>query len=110
MKKYVKEVNKSRIYLYKFFKNSTIKVFGEHSNNVLIEFKNEKQARFISKKLYKNKFLITIIKINNNLNFARCTLGSLSVTKKFCRIIKKNLKIYNWQESELIICEKQKKK
>ena len=95
MKKYVKEVNKSRIYLYKFFKNSTIKVFGEHSNNVLIEFKNEKQARFISKKLYKNKFLITIIKINNKLNFARCTLGSLFVTKKFCRTIKKNLKIYN---------------
>ena len=45
--------------------------------------------------LYKNKFLIKIIKINNKLNFARCTLGSLFVTKKFCRIIKKNLKIYN---------------
>ena len=92
MKRYVKEVNKSKHYLHKFFKNSKIKIFGKYSNSVLIKFKNNNETKFIFKKLYKKKFLVKILKINNKFNFMRCTLGSLFVTKKFSKVIEKNLK------------------
>jgi len=92
MKKYIKEVNKSKIYLHKFLKSLNIEVFGKYSNGVLIKFKNEKQTRLIFKKLYENKFLVKIIKIKNKMNFMRCTLGSLFLTKNFCKIIESNLK------------------
>ena len=95
MKKYVQQINKSKKYIYKFFKNSHIEIFGKYSNSVLIKFKNTREASFISQKLYKKKFAVKIIKINNKSNFIRCTLGSVFISKKFCKVIKENLKIGN---------------
>ena len=91
MRRYVNQVNRSKSYLYKFFKNSHVDVFGKYSNTVLIKFKDNKETSFIAKKLYKKKFAVKKIKINNKSNFIRCTFGSVFITKKFCKVIKENL-------------------
>ena len=89
MKNYVSEVNDSRKYLNKFFKNTRVEIYGKYSNCVLIKYINNKSTKNIYKTLLKNLFLINIIKIKKSY-YLRCTLGGISTTKKFCKILKDN--------------------
>jgi len=87
MTKNVSEVNKSRIYIKNYLKKLNIEVFGNYSNNVLIKLKNNNDAKNLEKKLYKNKFIVQRIEFNGKSNFLRCTMGSLKISKEFCRCV-----------------------
>ena len=87
MTKNVSEVNKSRIYIKNYLKKLNIEVFGNYSNNVLIKLKNNNDAKNLEKKLYKKKFIVQRIEFNGKSNFLRCTMGSLKISKEFCRCV-----------------------
>ena len=89
MKNYVKEVNISRKYLIKVFTNLKCKVYGKYSNTVLIEFPSTKIAENISKVLFKKKFIVRYM-ILNNKGFIRLTLSGKKIMRECLDIIKKN--------------------
>ncbi len=83
MKKYVSEVNKSRKIIKKKLKKHNVKIFGNKSNTVMLKFLEIKDAKPLYEKLLKNKFLTKPVKVDNNDNYLRVTLGSTAITSKF---------------------------
>ena len=91
MKKYVQEVNGSRKILVDFFRKLNCKVYGKYSNTVLIEFPNIKLAETVSRKLYKKKFIVRFLKLDQK-GFLRLTLSGKKIIKDCLKVIKENFK------------------
>ena len=83
MKNYVREVHKGRRMLKKFLKSQNIEMIGKYSNTVLFKLENKKKVDFVIKYLFKNKFIVRPMVIDNDHRYIRATLGSSKIMKKF---------------------------
>ena len=92
MKRYVYEVNKSKIYLKNFLKKYNIEMLGKYSNTVALPFSNSQFANKVVNELYQRKFVVRLMKDSFGNTFIRCTIGSLKITKKFTKELKKIFK------------------
>ena len=90
MKKNVKEINESRKFIKKKLIKFGIDIIGKYSNTILIKFKNNLILNQVYDHLYKNKFLVRKVDIDNSKTFLRCTIGGKKITKLFLnRILQK---------------------
>ncbi len=83
MKDYVKEVDKGRKELEKYLKTKKIKMYGKYSNTVLFKLKTKKIVDNVISFLFKNKFIVRPMTIDNDNRYIRATLGSKKIMKKF---------------------------
>ena len=83
MKDYVQEVHKGRLQLKKFLKSKNIEMIGKYSNTVLFKLESKKKVDKVIKYLFKNKFIVRPMTIDNDNRFIRATLGSSKIMKKF---------------------------
>tara|TARA_B100000029_G_C17605918_1_gene967380 strand:- start:5244 stop:6317 length:1074 start_codon:yes stop_codon:yes gene_type:complete len=93
MKDYVKEVHKGRILLKKFLNSKNIEMIGKYSNTVLFKLENKNKVNKVIKYLFKNKFIVRPMKIDNDDKFIRATLGSSKIMKKFISKLRFALKL-----------------
>jgi len=93
MKNYVKEVHKGRRMLKKFLKSQNIEMIGKYSNTVLFKLENKKKVDFVIKYLFKNKFIVRPMVIDNDHRYIRATLGSSKIMKKFIDKLKIALRL-----------------
>ena len=75
MKDYVKEVHKGRTILKEFL-NQRNKMIGKYSNTVLFKLESKTKVDKVIKYLFKNKFIVRPMKIDNDDKYIRATLGS----------------------------------
>jgi len=87
MKKNVKEINESRKFINKKLIKFGIDIIGKYSNTVLIKFKNNLILNQVYNHLYKNKFLVRKVDIDNSKTFLRCTIGGKKITRLFIKKI-----------------------
>ena len=93
MKDYVKEVHKGRALLKKFLNSQNIEMIGKYSNTVLFELENKNKVDKVIKYLFKNKFIVRPMTIDNNDKFIRATLGSSKIMRKFISKLRFALKL-----------------
>lgn len=93
MKNYVKEVHKGRRILKNFLKSQNIEMIGKYSNTVLFKLENKKKVDFVIKYLFKNKFIVRPMVIDNDHRYIRATLGSSKIMKKFIDKLKIALRL-----------------
>ena len=94
MKNYVKEVHKGRKLLDKFLKSQNLEMIGKYSNTVLFKLKNKQKVDKVISYLFKNKFIVRPMVIDNDNRFIRATLGSSKIMKKFISKLKVALNRY----------------
>ena len=90
MKDYVLQVKSSIKFIHKNLKNNNLKIYGDKSNNVLIETKNKKISNQIFQNLLKNKIFVNKINLNKK-TFLRCTIGSIKTSKLLIKVIKSSI-------------------
>tara|TARA_E500000178_G_scaffold135286_1_gene135318 strand:+ start:176 stop:1252 length:1077 start_codon:yes stop_codon:yes gene_type:complete len=95
MKKYVKEIHKGRSLLNKFLMSKNIEMIGKFSNTVLFKLDNKKKVDRVIKYLFKNKFIVRPMIIDNDNRYIRTTLGSSKIMMKFNEKLKIALERYN---------------
>lgn len=88
MKQYVKEIHKGRFLLNKFLISKNIKMIGKYSNTVLFKLDNKKKVDEVIKYLFKNKFIVRPMTIDNDDRYIRATLGSSVIMRKFNKKLK----------------------
>ena len=88
MKNYVNEVHKGRVELKKFLNSKNIEMIGKYSNTVLFKLESKKKVDKVIKYLFKNKFIVRPMTIDNDDTFIRATLGSSKIMKKFISKLK----------------------
>ena len=93
MKNYVKEVHKGRMILKKFLNKQNIEMIGKYSNTVLFKLESKIKVDKVIKYLFKNKFIVRPMKIDNDDKYIRATLGSSKIMKKFTSKLKLALKL-----------------
>ena len=93
MKNYVKEVHKGRMILKKFLHKRHIEMIGKYSNTVLFKLENKTKVDKVIKYLFKNKFIVRPMKIDNDDKYIRATLGSSKIMKKFTSKLKLALEL-----------------
>ena len=81
MKSYVKEVHKGRTILKKFLNQRNIEMIGKYSNTVLFKLESKTKVDKVIKYLFKNKFIVRPMKIDNDDKYIRATLGSSKIMK-----------------------------
>ena len=94
MKDYVKEVHKGRKLLDKFLKSQNLEMIGKYSNTVLFKLKDKKKVDKVISYLFKNKFIVRPMVIDNDDRYIRATLGSSKIMKKFISKLKVALNRY----------------
>jgi histidinol-phosphate aminotransferase len=87
MKKYTKEVSKSRKLFFIEMKKKKLEIYGKYSNTVLLKLKNVHELENTFEHLYKNKILVKKSNFNKQF-YLRCTLGDVNSTKILIRKIK----------------------
>ena len=87
MKKYTKEVSKSRKLFFTEMKKKKLEIYGKYSNTVLLRLKNAHELENTFEHLYKNKILVKKSNFNKQF-YLRCTLGDVNSTKILIRKIK----------------------
>ena len=92
MKNYVKEVHKGRIMLKNFLNSQNIEMIGKYSNTVLFKLENKQKVDHVIKYLFKKKFIVRPMTIDNDDRYIRATLGSSKIMKKFIDKLKIALK------------------
>ena len=93
MKNYVKEVHKGRMILKKFLNQRNIEMIGRYSNTVLFKLESKTKVDKVIKYLFKNKFIVRPMKIDNDDKYIRATLGSSKIMKKFTSKLKLALEL-----------------
>ena len=93
MKNYVKEVHKGRIMLKRFLLSQNIEMIGKYSNTVLFKLESKKKVDRVINYLFKNKFIVRPMTIDNNDKFIRTTIGSSKIMNKFIKKLKFALKL-----------------
>ncbi len=93
MKSYVKEVHKGRTILKKFLNQHNIEMIGKYSNTVLFKLESKTKVDKVIKYLFKNKFIVRPMKIDNDDKYIRATLGSSKIMKKFTSKLKLALEL-----------------
>jgi histidinol-phosphate aminotransferase len=93
MKNYVKEVHKGRMILKKFLHKCHIEMIGKYSNTVLFKLESKTKVDNVIKYLFKNKFIVRPMKIDNDDKYIRATLGSSKIMKKFISKLKLALEL-----------------
>ena len=83
MKNYVKEVSKGRLLLKKFLASKNIEMIGQYSNTVLFKLNNKNRVDKVIKYLFKNKFIVRPMVIDNDDRYIRATIGGTKIMKKF---------------------------
>ena len=78
MKDYVQEVHKVRLQLKKFLKSKNIEMIGKYSNTVLFKLESKKKIDKVIKYLFKNKFIVRPMTIDNDNRFIRANIVILS--------------------------------
>ena len=73
--------------MYKKLIKFGIDIIGKYSNTVLIKFKNNLILNQVYNHLYKNKFLVRKVDIDNSKTFLRCTIGGKKITRLFIKKI-----------------------
>ena len=58
-------------------------MIGKYSNTVLFKLESKKKVDKVIKYLFKNKFIVRPMTIDNDNRFIRATLGSSKIMKKF---------------------------
>ena len=94
MKDYVKEVHKGRNLLKEFLKLHKIEMIGKYSNTVLFKLSNKKKVDKVIKYLFKNKFIVRPMKIDNDDRYIRATLGSSKIMRQFIKKLQTALLAY----------------
>ena len=95
MRNYVKEIHKGRYLLNKFLNSKNIKMIGKYSNTVLFKLDSKKKVDEVIKYLFKNKFIVRPMTIDNDDRYIRATLGSSKIMKKFNKKLKIALERFN---------------
>ena len=74
MKNYVNEINESRNYLIKSFRNTRVEIYGKYSNSVLIKYINNRNTIKIYKKLLitASNFCLILLLCMERLFFSLC--------------------------------------
>ena len=67
-------------------------MLGKYSNTVALPFSNSQFAKKVVDELYQRKFVVRLMKDSFGNTFIRCTIGSLKITKKFTKELKKIFK------------------
>ena len=88
MKNYVKEVSRGRLLLKKFLEKKNIEMIGKYSNTVLFKLQNKKKVDKVIKYLFKNKFIVRPMVIDNDDRYIRATIGGTKIMKKFINKLK----------------------
>ncbi len=88
MKNYVKEVSKGRLLLKKFLLTKNIEMIGKYSNTVLFKLSDKKKVDKVIKYLFKNKFIIRPMVIDNDDSYIRATIGGTKIMKRFINKLK----------------------
>ena len=88
MKDYVKGIEKGRLMLKKFLNSKNIEMIGKYSNTVLFKLESKNKVDKVIKYLFKNKFIVRPMKIDNDDKYIRATLGSSHIMKKFIQKLK----------------------
>ena len=88
MKNYVKEVSKGRLLLKKFLDTKNIEMIGKYSNTVLFKLNDKKKVDRVIKYLFKNKFIVRPMIIDNDDRYIRATIGGTKIMKKFITKLK----------------------
>ena len=88
MNNYVKEVSKGRLLLKKFLATKKIEMIGKYSNTVLFKLNNKKKVDKVIKYLFKNKFIVRPMVIENDDRYIRATIGGTKIMKKFINKLK----------------------
>ena len=94
MNDYVKEVHKGRNLLKEFLKLHKIEMIGKYSNTVLFKLSNKKKVDKVIKYLFKNKFIVRPMKIDNDDRYIRATLGSSKIMRQFIKKLQTALLAY----------------
>ncbi len=95
MRNYVKEIHKGRYLLNKFLNSKNIKMIGKYSNTVLFKLDSKKKVDEVIKYLFKNKFIVRPMTIDNDDRYIRATLGSSKIMIKFNKKLKIALERFN---------------
>ena len=88
MKNYVKEIHKGRSLLNRFLMSKNIEMIGKYSNTVLFKLDNKNKVDKVIKYLFKNKFIVRPMNIDNDNRYIRATLGSSKIMRKFNKKLK----------------------
>ena len=89
MRKHVDQIEKSRKFFKNFLNKYNIEMIGKYSNTVLFRLNSENHVKYIIREIYKKKFIIRPMVIDNDKRYIRCTLGNLKTMKYFVKNMKK---------------------
>ena len=67
-------------------------MIGKYSNTVLFKLENKQKVDHVIKYLFKKKFIVRPMTIDNDDRYIRATLGSSKIMKKFIDKLKIALK------------------
>ena len=91
--------------LKKFLKTKNIEMIGKYSNTVLFKLESKNKVDKVIKYLFKNKFIVRPMKIDNDDKYIRATLGSSHIMKKFIHKLNTALgviKVTQWGKKNVV--------